>query len=410
VAVVNSLDEPLPVPAPGFAEGLWVAPDDGLTSHAKRRAGSGAYLAAVPAAIAGYEPRVPASLAADMDEALTALVRFDTHVTSRLGPDHPALGPMAAVLLRTESASSSQIEQITAGTRQLALAELGRPSSANAQTVVGNVEAMEAALALATELSATSILALHQALLSRQPGFEREAGRFRDRLVWVGRPGSTPVTASHVGPPPELVPEAIDDLVRFMARWDLPVLLQIAVAHAQFETIHPFTDGNGRTGRALVHALLRQKGVVVHATAPLSAGLLTDTRAYFDALGTFRAGDARPIVERFCEAGRFAWSTGAKLVDDLAAHIAAGLEAIAGLNSQATARRIVPWLPAQPVVDVKFVAERLGVSAMTADRALGQRAAAGVLRERTGYKRNRLWEHTGIISTLDEFAADLHRR
>jgi Fic family protein len=345
-----------------------------------------------------------------MDEALTALVRFDSDVTSRLGSASQTLGPMSAILLRTESASSSQIEQITAGTRQLALAELGRSSSANANTVVGNVAAMEAGIALAANLDTASVLTMHQALLTRQAGFENQAGKLRDRLVWVGRPGSTPVTAAHVGPPPEHVPAAMDDLARFMQRWDLPFLLQAAVAHAQFETIHPFADGNGRTGRALVHSLLRQKGVVIHATAPLSAGLLTDTRAYFDALSAYREGDARPIVERFCEASRFAWSTGTKLVDDLAAHIATALEALSRLNSQATARKVVPWLIAQPVVDIRFVVDRLEVSAMTAGRALRQLTDAGVVQERTGYKRNRLWESPAIIATLDEFAQALYRR
>ncbi|MDR1767090.1 MAG: Fic family protein, partial [Propionibacteriaceae bacterium] len=351
-AMANSLEEPLGIPAVTFVDGLWVAPDDGMTSHAKRIAGSGRYQAAMPTNIADYEPHAPASLVADMDEALAALVRFENHVTSRLGSESPALWPMGAVLLRTESMSSSQIEQITASARQLALAQLGRSSSVNANTVVGNVAAMEAGIALGAELDTPAILAMHRALLSRQQGIESEAGKFRDRLVWVGRSGATPVTASHVGPPPEAVPPAIEDLVRFMARWDLPFLLQAAVAHAQFETIHPFVDGNGRTGRALVHGLLRRKGVATHATAPLSAGLLTNTRGYFDALGAYREGDARPIVERFCEASRFAWSAGAKLVDELAGHVSAGLLAVGRLNAQATARRVVPWLVSQPVVDV----------------------------------------------------------
>ncbi len=101
---------------------------------------------------------------------------------------------------------------------------------------------------------------------------------------------------------PHRVPAAIDDLMAFAARDDVPLLAQIAVAHAQFETIHPFTDGNGRTGRALVQAMLRNKGLTRQVTVPVSAGLLADTDGYIAALTAYRDGDAAPIVERFAEA------------------------------------------------------------------------------------------------------------
>ncbi|MEK8226418.1 Fic family protein [Oerskovia sp. M15] len=134
------------------------------------------------------------------------------------------------------------------GARQLALAEIDQSTSANAQTVVANVRAMEAALALADRLDETAILTMQHELLSGQRGWEQHAGRYRDGLVWVGTSSISPRGASHVAPQPELVAPAMRDLVDFMHRDDLPVLVQAAVAHAQFETIHPFVDGNGRTG------------------------------------------------------------------------------------------------------------------------------------------------------------------
>ncbi|MCW4467333.1 Fic family protein [Glutamicibacter sp. MNS18] len=91
------------------------------------------------------------------------------------------------------------------------------------------------------------------------------------------------------------------DLVGFMQRDDIPALTQAAIAHAQFETIHPFPDGNGRTGRALVGPILRNKGITEKVIIPVSSGLLTDTKAYFDALGSYREGDIEPIVEMFAE-------------------------------------------------------------------------------------------------------------
>lgn len=147
-----------------------------------------------------------------------------------------------------------------------------------------------------------------------------DAGRLREQLVWVGRSGLSPLGAAHIAPEAEDVPAAMEDLLRFVAREDLPALVHAAIAHAQFETIHPFTDGNGRTGRALVHAMLSGKGLL-STTAPVSAGLLTDLTAYTSALTAFRGDDARPIVEQFARAARYAAVTGTRLVDGLFAQL-----------------------------------------------------------------------------------------
>ena len=110
----------------------------------------------------------------------------------------------------------------------------------------------------------------------------------RDRWVWIG--GRSPVTASYVAPRHEAVPAAVEDLVLFLQRRDLDPTVQAAIAHAQFETIHPFTDGNGRTGRAIVSSLLRARGVVGNVTVPISSGLLHDIDGYIAALTDYRAG------------------------------------------------------------------------------------------------------------------------
>lgn len=401
---------PLAIAPVGHEEHVWVAENDGLSTRAQVSAGSGPYASTVPAKIADLAPDVPSDLAADVEVATSELTRFDAYARAALGVDSPALGPMASVLLRTESASSSQIENLTVGARQLALAEIDQSTSANAQTVVANVRAMEAALALADRLDETAILTMQHELLSGQRGWEQHAGRYRDGLVWVGTSSISPRGASHVAPQPELVAPAMSDLVDFMHRDDLPVLVQAAVAHAQFETIHPFVDGNGRTGRALVHALLRSKGTVRHTTAPVSAGLLVDTEAYFESLTAFREGDARPIVEQLARAGRYAARSGTQLVDDLAAQISQAKEQLGNLRPQAAAWRVVPHLVAHPVVNAAFLTSRLQMNTVTAQRALNQLSDAGVLQERTGKQRNRIWQHDGILAVLDVFAQSIRRR
>jgi Fic family protein len=393
----------------GFEEHVWRAEPDGMTGRARLAAGSGPYRSAVPARLAGYAPALPADLAADVEEAAAALARFDAHVGSALGVDGPTLGPMQSVLLRTESVSSSRIENLTVGARQLALEEVGQGTASNAAVVVANVHAMRAAVDLADRLDAAAILAMHRALLGAQPGWEDRAGRWRDGLVWIGATSVTPRGAAYVAPAAALVPDAVEDLVGFMRRDDLPVLAQAAVAHAQFETIHPFGDGNGRTGRALVQALLRGKGLTRVITPPVSAGLLVQVEAYVEALRAFRAGDARPIVERFADAARFASTSGAELVDALAREVDAARAKLAALRPQATAWKVLPLLVSQPVLTTRFLGERLGLTTTAAIRALDQLAAAGVVEERTGRRRGRVWQHAGLLRIFDAYAAQSRR-
>ncbi|MDR3068371.1 MAG: Fic family protein [Cellulomonas sp.] len=402
--------DPIVVPATGAEERYWIVPEGAPVGRARAKAASGPYAAAVPATISDYRPSLPSAVAADVEEAAAELAGFDSYAKAALGPDSPTLGPMSSILLRTESTSSSQIENLTVGARQLALAEIDQSGSENAKVVVANVRAMEAALELSDHLDEASILRMHEELISRQPGWEQHAGRYRDALVWVGTSSVSPRGALHVAPEAENVPAAMRDLIAFLQRDDLPVLVQAAVAHAQFETIHPFADGNGRTGRAMVHAVLRNKGVLTSTTAPVSAGLLRETEQYFAALQSYRAGDARPIIERFTDASLFAARSGAVLVDDLAREAEASRQLMSSLRPQAGAWKVLPHLVAHPVVNARFLIDHLGMNEVSAQRALAALSTAGVLEERAGKRRNRVWQHAGILGILDDYAARLRRR
>ena len=270
---------------------------------------SGPYRAAVVPEICRLDPVLSAATAALADEATAEFARFDAEMGSEIAP-------FGAILLRSEAAASSRIENLTASAKAVALAELGDTSRRNATEIVANTTAMTAAIALADRLDAPAILAMHAALLEHHD--PKHAGTWRGAQVWVGSSSYGPHTASFVPPHHTRVAPAIDDLVCFMHRGDVPVLSHAAIAHAQFETIHPFADGNGRTGRAIVHCLLRGKRLTRQVTVPISAGLLADTDRYFDALTAYRAGVIQPIVERFAEASFDSIVNGRQLVSDLA--------------------------------------------------------------------------------------------
>jgi Fic family protein len=369
------------------------------SGRARRQAGP--YQAAIPADIADVAdaPMTPATRAL-VTEAATEIARFDQEV----GAD---LAPFSSILLRTESVASSRIENLTASAKAIALAELGDTDRENAAVIVANTVAMEAAVALADRLDGDAILAMHKALLgSTEP---ESAGKWRAVQNWIGGSDWSPHEAMFVPPQPDRVPAAIHDLERFLARDDMPVLVQAAIAHAQFETIHPFTDGNGRTGRALVHSLLRAKELTRKVTVPVSAGLLADTRRYFEALTAYRDGDPEPIVERLASASFAAINNGRALVDELHTVRASWDEAISARRG-ATAWRLADMLLSQPVVDSPLVQRQLGVTAPAALGAIGQLVEAGVLVKVSGRQRYRRYSAPRVLEALDAFAIRAGRR
>ncbi len=136
------------------------------------------------------------------------------------------------------------MENLTSSAQQVALAETGHATSGNAKLVVGNVAAMKAAIALADDLNHEAVLTMHRALLEKSnPSI---VGRWRDEQVWIGGGFVSPHNASFIPPHQDRVPELMDDVTSFSRRTDFPVTAQVAIAHAQFETIHPF-PGNGTT-------------------------------------------------------------------------------------------------------------------------------------------------------------------
>ncbi len=195
----------------------------------------------------------------------------------------------------------------------------------------------------------------------------------------------------------------------FIHRDDLPVLPQVAIAHAHFETIHPFADGNGRTGRALIHSMLRHKGLTTNVTVPVSAGLLADTRAYFHALDAYRDGDVETIVRRVAEATLESLTNGRALVRELR-EIRRSWRETLGVRDASQRWAVAELVLRQPVVTGQLVAESLAVAPSNVYRHLDALTAAGVLVESTDQRRNRVWRSTEVLGALDAFAARVGRR
>jgi Fic family protein len=358
------------------------------------------YEAAISPAIAALDYAPSQQVAAAAGDAATEMARFD----AELGAE---IAPFSAILLRSESTASSNIEQLTASARSVALAELGDTSKVNASLIAANTAAMKSAVALADKLDAYSILQIHRTLMENvDPG---EAGKWRTQQVWVGGSSFGPSGATCVAPHHDRVPAAIDDLIAYMNRDDIPVLIQAAIAHAQFETIHPFTDGNGRTGRALIHALLRGKGLTRNVTVPVSAGLLADTDTYFDALTTYREGDPEPIILAAANASFRAIANARQLVDDLRRVRESWRERIRARSHSAT-WEVADLLMQQPVVNAKILNEQLGIGPTHVRRHMDVLVAAGVVQLTKVRQRGVFWRAQEVLDVLDAFATNAGKR
>jgi Fic family protein len=200
------------------------------------------------------------------------------------------------------------------------------------------------------------------------------------------------------------------DLVAFANRADLPVLAHTALAHAQFETIHPFPDGNGRTGRALVQAMLRHHGLTTGTTIPVSAGLLSSLESYFGALAAWRDGDPDPIVSVFAAATLRGLSSARTLAGELSRLHDDWGSKLSSLRIDAAARRLATATIGQPVLNVRVAMEMTGVSQPQASNALNQLVERAILTPANSKRRNRTWVNQDVISALDEFAAGATRQ
>jgi Fic family protein len=372
-----------------------------IASHSLRDIVRRPYQAAIVPAIAKQTLLLAPETQASAAEATAAIAAFDAEVGK-------GLIPFEVLLLRSESAASSQIEQLTASAKSVLMAEAGDESKANARVIAANTLAMRRAIALADELSGQAIIEMHRALLSESA--PEIVGQWRDQQVWIGGRLSSPHDATFVPPHHDRIPAAIEDLIAFLARSDVPAFQQALISHAQFETIHPFPDGNGRTGRALLHALLKAKGLARSATVPISAGLLLNTSSYFEALEAYRTGDPDTIVRLGAEATFLAIENARKLATAVTAIQELWREKLSHLRSDALAHRVAEILPATPIVYGTDLMERFSVSAPTANSALAALNEAGILTRANAGLKFRRWIAHDIATALDDFAARSGRR
>lgn len=363
----------------------------------------GRYRAFIPDPIAQLEPRLSASTSALAERAGAAVRDLNSSVTGL-----QSLEGLARQLLRSEALASSAIEELQLSHRRLARAEMeGEAGEYRAREVLGNVRALEEAVRIAggaDELSVDSIRAIHRAL-AVVPPLDRIAGQLRVEQGWIG--GSSPPVAAFVPPPHGYVPDLVDDLCEFMNRDAISPVVQAAITHAQFETIHPFGDGNGRVGRCLIHVLFKRRGIAPNYVPPVSLVLGANKDAYIAGLNEFQNDAIDRWVAHFAEAVEVAAERAVTFSGNVSDLQAAWLERAEPMRADATARAVINHLPSFPIITAAIVEQLTGRSRVAAINGLDHLAEAGILTRHRNQRRGDSWEAKELFALLDDFEAAL---
>lgn len=380
-----------------LVERIWTP--DSSYGRSRRDSKPFRYQAYLPDEIANLDPALPASVTAKIEGATRAAIELDN------SPGIAELEPVARLLLRAESVASSRIEGLRVSHRRLEEAAFEpRAARGAALSVVRNIEAMNAAVELGMKADALRVedLCAIQATLLNTERDRHIAGMVRVEQNWIGG-GTTPRNAQFIPPPPEDVPALMDDFVRFCNRDDLSAVTQAALAHVQFETIHPFADGNGRTGRCLIHVILRRRGISRRIVPPVSVVLAANSARYIAGLSAFRAEDLAGWCAIFAEAMEVAGTRATELGRSLADLRGEWLQRAGSPRRGSTSRRLIEGLAGHPLLSVASTAKLLAVSEEAARLSLNQLSASGVVRQVTIGRRNRAWAAEEIFDLLDEF-------
>ncbi|MFB7890760.1 Fic family protein [Microbacterium sp. NPDC056044] len=315
-------------------------------------------------------------------------------------------------MLRTESVASSKIERISASASDYARALAGSRANTSATSMVAASAALHRLVDRAGEtgrITLDDLLAAHRTLMAEDAGEAAWAGRLRDMQNWIGGSDHSPRNALYVPPPPDLVAPLLDDLLAFAGRDDVPVFVQAAITHAQFESIHPFTDGNGRIGRALVSAILRRRDVTKTAIMPLASGLLAVRDDYFASLTAYREGDPTAVIEIMVRAAVAAAVESRSSIDALR-ELPAEWRSLAEATPGSATDRLIGALLDDPVMSGEDAVAAIGSTPATAYAALDRLTEAGVVTEITGRKRDRVWAANDVIGELDDLDGRIQRR
>ncbi|MBT3258602.1 MAG: Fic family protein [Deltaproteobacteria bacterium] len=371
------------------------------------------YSAFIPQPLPPTPPvRMDAEIIRLLSDADRALGRLDGVATVLPNPDL-----FVAMYVKQEAVFSSQIEGTQSTLEDVLEYEAGsgkeqRPR--DVEEVVNYVAAMNMGLERLKELSLSLrlIREIHEVLLRGVRGGERTPGEFRRTQNWVGPANCTLLDAEYVPPPPHHMKEGLSNLEKFLHdRSALPVLIHCALAHAQFETIHPFLDGNGRMGRLLITFLLCERHILNRPLLYLSYYLKAHRAEYYDRLMAIRNGGDWEGWVKFFLRGVYEVSQASTETARAILHLREDHRQLITekLSNSVNGLRLLDRLFEIPLITIRVASEYMGVSYVTASSVIQNMEEMGILKEITGQKRNKVFRYEPYMKLFSNQAISLPR-
>jgi Fic family protein len=358
------------------------------------------YRASIPPAIKDVAVAPRRELAAACRKAELAIRLLDDSAAAQLAVIEPFLA-------RSEAIASSRIEAQITTVDQLARAQAGGKAPESARSVLGALTGLRSLVEGSnTAITLQALLHAHRSLMIAAPSESAYAGKLREVQNWIGGSDYSPSRAAHVPPAPGRVPALMEDLIAFTEREDIDPVLQAALAHAQFESIHPFTDGNGRVGRSLINAVWRRRGLTQRVTVPVAAAIAARREQYFDALAAYRGGEFEEFTLLLAEAASRTCAEARLSAETLASLPARWRERVKARRGSAAARLIATLLD-QPVFDADQAQLMSGASSAATYRAIAELEAGAVIRPVTQSKRHMVWAAGEVLDEAEALAARL---
>jgi Fic family protein len=311
------------------------------------------------------------------------------------------------LLIRTESIASSKIENLQATTAEYARAMYGNKSNSSATAMAAGTEALTTlidSIVPGSEFRENAIKKAHRTLMKNEPREVETAGKYRQVQNWIEGSDHSPRGAIFIPPPPKEVEELMKDLLAFANRDDMPSLIQAAIAHAQFETIHPFTDGNGRVGRALVNAILRRRRITTRVVVPLTSFLVVDRAAYFDDLTQYRDGSLSNLVKRFARAAKVASRESTLTANNLEKLPQIWRKKIGTTRTGSATSLLLDRLISQPVFSAEELIGDISYNSTSIYNAISKLSGSGIISSLTDRKRDQIWGAVDVLQEVDDLS------
>ena len=400
-----------------FHSARWISDGTGQT---RAQRASGTYKYFLPTKLEHLNIKLNSDVSGDVSRAELALQKVDTSSKTLKSTEG-----IARLLLRAEAISSSYIEGLSIGAKRLLQEELRLKYNLNckidatAASVVGNINAMDRAIqqGLNDDIITTETITNIHKTLCKNTKIEQYGGIIRAEQNWIGGSSFNPLNAIYISPAPEHLDELLIDLCNFCNSKNISPVVKASIIHAQFEAIHPFADGNGRTGRALIHLILRNDNFIKNLVPPISLIMATNNEEYINGLTEFRSIDTNKEENNLDNLNNyisfFAWcctkacEESQNFEDRAIKNETAWRKKLGSVRKNSALDKILSEFTGMPIFTINTAMQTINMSFDAVSDAVNRCLDAKIIKQSNNFKRNKVFEVPESLKQINWFERKL---